>query len=240
MAEGLKSYWDSIDSFVYKSSEDALDFIMSKSNITRRFNIRAKAIEFILAKQELIFKEKKELGAEEEKAQTLAALRETIANAQRIIEENRIKREALLRELEELDDEIKKENIKTPETKIFSISFVKERILSLLKSNKFVSEVEELEISHPNEGEINLSIVVKSIIGANVGVQATLENKKGAIAVKNHKIEANFMIKGKVESAIVPKLGEISKILKEYIEKEEGKKVEKIEIENGQLKVTFQ
>jgi hypothetical protein len=122
------------------------------------------------------------------------------------------------------------------EIKTFSVKFLKERILPLL--HKQVSEVKSLQIIG-NGNEIILHTAFKAL-GGNIQVKAVLENNNGSIVVKNHEVDAIWPYKGQTEKKIVPHLNEVSDMLKTYIEKEVGKVVKKIEIENGQLKVTFE
>lgn len=123
--------------------------------------------------------------------------------------------------------------------KIFSMEFIKERVRTFLASNKNIKEVKNLEVKGSvNEITLNLKVLAGPL-GSEVGVQAVLESKGGNIKVKSHKIEAGWMIKGTVEGILVPKLNEVSELLKSYIEKEEKKKVEKMEIINGELVIKF-
>ncbi len=130
---------------------------------------------------------------------------------------------------------------KKADSKVFSSDFIKKRIRSLLEAQDAVKEVTSLDV-RGSGSEITLDTKVKAqkfFLTVNVGVQAILENKGGAIKVKSYKIDAQEAIKSTVEGMIVPKLNTVSELLKSFIEKEEGKKVSKVEIENGGLKVTF-
>lgn len=123
--------------------------------------------------------------------------------------------------------------------KTFSVDLIKEKISTLLKSNDLIRKIKNLIVE--GRGDIiSINIAVEGAAGVGVGVQAELENRGKDIAVKNYNIDANFMVKGKVEKGIVPKLNEITSILKNYIEKEKNKKVIKIWIENGELRVEFE
>lgn len=134
-----------------------------------------------------------------------------------------------------LIDEQRPEQMKK-EVKNFSTGFMKERILPLLQN--YVSEVKSLEIKGAGKEIILNTKVVK--YNFNIGVEATLQNEGNGIGIKSYKIDAIFVAKGKAEREIAPQLNKVSDILREYIEKEEDRKVEKIEIENGELKVTFE
>lgn len=104
--------------------------------------------------------------------------------------------------------------------KTLSVDFIRERVKTLIASNKNIKEVKNLEVKGVgNEITLNLKVLAGPL-GSEVGVQAILESKGGNIKVKNHKIEAGWMIKGTVESIIIPKLNEVSELLKSYIEKD--------------------
>jgi hypothetical protein len=183
---------------------------------------------------------------ETEKAETLKKLQEIMERATKRLAEIDI-------ELAEIRTK-KKEDvppvIKTPEileTKIFSTDFIEEQILSLLGSDNAKKTIKKI-IERPkvrgdnDEITLNTKVSVKTLSfapNADVGIQAILENKNGAILVKSYNIDANLIVKGQIEERLIPYLNKITETLKDFIERKEGKKVEKIEIENGQLKVSF-
>jgi len=126
-----------------------------------------------------------------------------------------------------------------PEKKTFSIDFVRDKVKSLLESQEAIKEVKSLDIKG-NNTEIELTTEVKAgPASSDVRVEAVLENKNGDISVKSYNIKANFLVKPLAKGIIVPKLNQVSELLRSYIENEERKKVEKIEIVNGELVVTF-
>ncbi|OGI66126.1 hypothetical protein A3A95_00195 [Candidatus Nomurabacteria bacterium RIFCSPLOWO2_01_FULL_39_18] len=130
---------------------------------------------------------------------------------------------------------------KASQVEFFSAEFIRQQIGNLLASNENIKEVVNIKIDGRGN-EIMLNIRVKAgPVDSDIGIQAVLENKKNAVAVKSYKIDAGWLIKSSVEGMIAPKLNEVSEMLKEFIEKEDkkGRKVEKMEIENGQLKVTY-
>jgi hypothetical protein len=132
-----------------------------------------------------------------------------------------------------------KESIQNPEVKTFSTGFIKDRVRTFLASNKNIKEVKSIEVKG-GSNEITLSIrVLAGPLGSNIGVQAILESKAGVIEIKSHAIDAGWLIKGTVEGILIPKLSNISELLKSYVEKQENKKVVKMEIVNGELVVTF-
>ncbi len=137
------------------------------------------------------------------------------------------------------DVQVKKELAPTTEPKTFSTEFIRDKVRSFLVSNKNIKEVKNLEVRGAGN-EITLDLkVTAGPLGSEVGVQAILESKAGSIKVKSHKIDAGWMIKGTVEDILVSKLNEVSGLLKSYIETQEKKKVEKMEIINGELVVKF-
>ena len=118
--------------------------------------------------------------------------------------------------------------------KSYSVEFIKAKILPLLKNIKQIDEVKNLDIKGSGK-EITLNTMIKSL-GFNITVQATLENKGEGIAVKNYKVDAMWPARGQAKKALEPHLNKIPELLKSYIEKEEGRKIDKIWIESGQLK----
>jgi len=129
---------------------------------------------------------------------------------------------------------------KPPEIKTFSTSFIKERVKTLLESQDAIKEVRSLDVNgRGKEIALKVKLSAQKGVTVDVDIEAILESKAGVIKVKSHRIDANWLIKGTVEGIVVPKLNQVSELLKSYIEEEEERKVDKIEIENGKLKVTF-
>lgn len=123
------------------------------------------------------------------------------------------------------------------ETKTFSLKGDVEPIIrSLLQENNV--EVTDIKING-FEKEIFLNITIVADKKHNINIKATLENKNDVIVVKDHKIDAKWLVKRETEKTLAPNLDKISDLLKVYIEKSEGKKTEKIWIEDGQLKALF-
>jgi hypothetical protein len=199
-----------------------------------------------------------QMEAEEitQKTEAVAALREKIANAQKIIEETERREEEILKRLAEivenrefikrlkeakrLERESKEKEMKDHETKTFSPSLMREKIKDLLSANKNIKEIKKLVVQGAgNELKLITSVIgKKGFISVDIDIKATLSNKGGNIILKNHEITASSF-QGIIEETIAPHLGKISEGLKKYIETEEKKKIERLEIENGELKVTF-
>jgi len=126
---------------------------------------------------------------------------------------------------------------KNDKVESFSPLFIREEIISLLKRVDQINEVKNLEVL----GKEN-KILMKAEILAQKGkttieINATFTNNKGEIVIENPQIDAGNLLKTAfVKGLIKPQLKDISKILKETIEKNLNKKVEKIWIEGGELK----
>jgi hypothetical protein len=71
---------------------------------------------------------------------------------------------------------------------------------------------------------------------ANIKLNTVLGTKDDKIVLENYELDAGRLT-SLANTAIKPKLNNINDLLKEYIEKEENIKIEKIWIEDGKLKV---
>ncbi len=127
------------------------------------------------------------------------------------------------------------------EVKTFSLNFIEERIKSLLKSMPNIKEIKTLNVLEGGEGEISIFLEVRARkirTIKNIAVSINLENSGNGISVKDYIVKASSLQK-QVEELIVPKIEQIPKLVKSYIEKEKGEIVEKVEIKDGKLRVTF-
>lgn len=115
---------------------------------------------------------------------------------------------------------------------------ISETIKNLLNKNEAISDVKSVKVEGKGE-ELNLNIDVKAS-GFNIGVQANLQNEDNTIGLKSYHINANFLAKPFAKEKLDPYLNQVSELLKAFIEKEKGKKVESIQIENGNLRVIFE
>jgi hypothetical protein len=132
----------------------------------------------------------------------------------------------------------------------FSIEFIKQKSLEFLTSIKSIQKLNDFSIEN-EKGNIKVRIDfegegTKRLMGVDVkitvkGVVTTiLGNTGGTIGIIGKpKIEASMVDKKLIERELSPKLNEIPEMLKSFIEKEKNKKVDKMEIENGVLKVTY-
>jgi len=139
---------------------------------------------------------------------------------------------------EEENSETEKEvTVEKKEVKTYDIEFIKGKIRELLSKVSAVEEIKKLEVKGSGGNiEINTTIKAKKFfISVDVNLNAVLENKDNKIVVKNYNLDA-----GKLTSVVDPmissQLDKVTDLLKEYIEKEEKIKVEKIWIEDGELK----
>lgn len=129
------------------------------------------------------------------------------------------------------------EKIKTPKMETFSTDFIKGIVLPMLKPH--VGSIKKFELKG-NRSEITLDATITKKM-QNINIQATLIEKDGELVLKNSPIiSARFeTTKKKAEEELAPHLDKISKTIKEFIEKEKGKKVDKMEIVNGELRVIY-
>jgi hypothetical protein len=139
-----------------------------------------------------------------------------------------------------MEDGINK--VKTPEIKTFPKSFIEETIRSLLESPEAKTKISKI-VKNPKIWEFgNNEQTLKTTIeasGFNIKLETTLGSKGNTLFVKNYNIETSFFAKGKAEKGLVPYINKIPEILKKHVEEKEGRKVEKIEIINGGINVTF-
>lgn len=135
--------------------------------------------------------------------------------------------------------EVRPEN-KTQETKTFSNDSLKKEIKTILGSIKEVKKINSVEVGGLSDiVSLSLNITVEKYFKSiNIETHIILKNEERGIAVIIHSIDAGNFTK-KVKEKLNPELKKIPEKIKSYIEKEEGKKIEKIEIINGELKITF-
>jgi hypothetical protein len=130
-----------------------------------------------------------------EKAETLKKLQKTIENCKKILEENKIKREALLKELAELEAE--PGVITTAEEKVFSIPEETEKEIK----KRWQEELENPEMSAEDciKGEPNLTDFGKDFVRRKENEQKFIEEGKGkavwAFRYFQGKITANEVLK---------------------------------------------
>src|SRR3989338_3602216 len=129
---------------------------------------------------------------------------------------------------------------RTRETGTFTTDVIKESIENLLGSNSTIKEITNLEVEG-NGSEINLSATIRAEKGESATVTidlalGTMNNGLGILR-QNLNIEANSLVKGRVRSLIEGELGKINERIKSYIEEQTNRNVEKMWIEDGQLKV---
>ncbi len=202
--------------------------------------------------------EAEENEAEAKELQELEERRMTILKKIEEVEKEIAKLEAEINALPE--DEEEKEEEETPEEELVSDAeiveaekeytdqFIKREIYKLLQKAGSLKKINELEVKGKGQ-EMFLETQVtayrdeKKKSTVDVKIKATLENSDGGVKIKNYSIDAGFLARvfaqKEVESKILPHLENISSILKEYIQTEEKREVEKIEIEDGKLKVIF-
>jgi hypothetical protein len=139
--------------------------------------------------------------------------------------------------------EIEKKMSKTEQKVVrpFSIVYIEESIKKLLKNE--VKSIEKLKVREVgNEIILDAEIVVsKFFITSKISLEnAHLVNQGNSIGLKDGYRLSATKAEDKVKDLFSKHINSIGEKIKEYIEREEGKKVEKISIENGLLMVTFQ
>lgn len=156
-------------------------------------------------------------------------------------------------ELEEIEEELamirtnkkrQRESIATaPEAKTFSVDFIEKRVRELLKSEGAVKNINSLEIVGRGDTiKIDASITAKKfMISATVNLKdAFLINKGDTIGLKKGYSLSATKLEDKIKSFFSEHIDSIGEKLKEFIESENGKKVKKLWIEDGSLKVIFE
>jgi hypothetical protein len=125
------------------------------------------------------------------------------------------------------------------EGKTYSVKDIKEKVILILQGIKQVKEIKSLKIEDGKntifmEAKIN---VKKGFLTQDVEINATLvnDNEENKVIVAGYDVDAGLLTSF-IKPLISKNLNEVGNLLKEYIEKEENKKVEKIWIENGELK----
>ncbi|MEI7810614.1 MAG: hypothetical protein WCI41_03610 [bacterium] len=139
-------------------------------------------------------------------------------------------------------EEVKKQNNIEIGAKIYSIEEIKKILPNILYEKiKILKKIDKLNLDGIN-GEIKLDaeVTIKYMITiSGIKIKGSLENIAEKIKIKDdYIIEAGSLTK-KAKKEIQPYLEKVNEYIKEYIEKEEGKKVEKINIKDGKLEVVF-
>jgi len=138
-------------------------------------------------------------------------------------------------------DTTKEVAVEKSERESFDDKFIEDQIRDTLKGIGAIREIKNLKIEGVGDTiSINTSIKAKKgPISTNVDLKADIENTKDGIGIKDgYSIKASSM-EGIVKNLIEPNIKNISSSIKDHIEKEKGKKVEKIWIEDGKLKVEY-
>lgn len=144
----------------------------------------------------------------------------------------------LKEEINQISD--KKENgeekIENKEIKEYSPEIIKEKITKLLSEIKEVKTIDKVVVNGTgNLMNISAEFVAKKLIKINVKLTAILKNENNKINLGGYKINAGALSPA-IELIIKPKLDQVSDLIKEYIEKEENRKIEKMWINDGVLK----
>lgn len=136
----------------------------------------------------------------------------------------------LRKELDEIERNIPRE---------FDIGFLEDKIKDILSKEKSVTGITSIKVEPLGMDMLILNAEInakKFLIKSNIKItDARFVNKGDGIALSNYLLQAS---KGeeKIKGIIDENMATINQELKEFIEKETGKKVRKIWIEDGQLK----
>ncbi len=200
-----------------------------------------------VAISELIAPEKQEevvnlITKEEELKQKIDAVN------QRIAELLALKKEASPTEkvLEETPAEIPVEkNLENKKTDEFNEQELKKEIEKIIQN--FAGKLEEkglkyesLKITKTGANGFNINAKLKGnwMTGSPV-FNANIESQDGKIATLDYKLDANPFVKVLAKEQVEKLANTLGEEVKKYIEKDKGKKVERMDIENGVLKVTY-
>lgn len=128
----------------------------------------------------------------------------------------------------------------------FPNTYIEKEVASLLQNINEIQEIKRLRITgEGNELSLTGSFLAKVKIGGlipvkiNIDISAQIENSDGSIKIKDgYSITAD---KGqdKVRAKIEPHLSKLPVEIKNFIEREQRKKVEKVWIEDGKLHVQY-
>jgi len=171
--------------------------------------------------------EKQESESEERlKQEKIDALKKKEIDLERKINERKLKIDQLQKLAEMLPDE-------------FLPDYIEQKILSLLQ--KYENEIEIVKKPEVigTDKEITINAVVNKYF-YNIKINVVIGNKQDGIEIKKHEIECKSKkIKKRAEDLLLPQLAKISELLKNYIEEEKGKEVERIWIEDGVLMASY-
>lgn len=187
-------------------------------------------------------KERREKPAPAPKREeALQTLKKTIEKIQERMRRREELIERLRQELAELEIEKQKQE-KVPEIKTFSLDFIRKTVEQFLKSRSEIKKIKRLIIEGMGD-KLKLAAQItasKFFITSEITLEDVfLGNQGNTIGlIPGFKISATVG-EDKIKSLMEDNIGSIGTELKKYIEKQEGKKVKKIEIADGQLKVEF-
>lgn len=188
------------------------------------------------------------------KKETTSTREEALAKLKAIIENAEKELKEIQKELETIKakDSAEKaftekapetETIQGPETKIFSPEFIREKIVEILKDIDAVKNIKEVRLLTAN-GVDKISLVIeltakKRMVTTDIALSGRLINKENSIILEDGYILTSTKAEKKLKGLFAEHVNSIGEKVKEYIENETNKKVAKMEIVNGELKVTF-
>ncbi|MCM2338926.1 MAG: hypothetical protein NDI62_00510 [Burkholderiales bacterium] len=193
-----------------------------------------------------------------EREQKIEEIKKIIEEGQSVIQKNKEvlekekeNREGILKKLKEIREKkekttpFNKELGNKAETESFNAKFIENKVRELLKSQEGIKKINSLKIEGSGDSiqlsldfeaegkKFGVAIKIKGIINT------TIFNKDNTIVIKKPEVKANTTDTILINKTLTPKLDEAIKEIIKFIEKEKDKKVEKIWIENGELKALY-
>ncbi|MEK7088743.1 MAG: hypothetical protein AAB913_01275 [Patescibacteria group bacterium] len=209
-----------------------------------------KGIAEILGSKEAINYYKNKEQKEKEREVKIKELRETIENAQKVIEEN----EKVIRENEIQNKSIfeklaklyrKPEEVKNKEEiESFDTKFIEDTISKLLNQVKEIKNIKVIKISgHGDELVLYANVTAgKFLIPVDIDVNGiSIVNNGNSIEPEKNYLSKISATRGEnmVKDVIAENMSSLETRIIEFISKDKNKSVEKIWIEDGQLKVLY-
>jgi hypothetical protein len=127
---------------------------------------------------------------------------------------------------------------------LYEAFYEESKIIEILKTIDAVKNIKEVQLLKAEGVDDRISLRIeltarKWLITTDVVLSGRLINKGNGVALEDRYELTATTAEKKVKSLFAEHVNSIGEKVKEYIERETGKKVEKMEIANGELKVTY-
>jgi|GEM_PF-6151908 len=178
------------------------------------------------------------LDPTERKRIAIETLRQTISRIHNELEAIEARDQQIKKRLAELEEKAYSE-VKEGKEKTFPNTFVEKKMKELLSAVEAVKEIKLVEVKgNANEIYITARLTSDKIKG-EIGIELTLESDGNGIKYKYYKVDAPLVAKVFLNRKIGRELGLIEDRVRKYIESEENRKIKRVWIADGQLKVEF-